>query len=209
MAKDQPTLAATRSLDQTTPGDELGCSVAKTIETASKGGDGAGSNPSITSPAVPEKITPRKARHRKIAQGVVAGKTYEQIAAEVHPGVLYPRQTVYNSVQSKGVQREIAAILDYNASELRSMLAQELTTRKRDAVWTRQLELAMKTEAMLVDKQINDTTMHTSTDELITKAEQAIDKLKHTLAHSIEHDIQTDIPISGVMSTSTMADIDK
>lgn len=124
-----------------------------------------------------EIITPKKARQKRVAARVIAGDSLTDIGKDEFPHAKYPHQTMSNCVKQPGYQREIAALMDYNPEELRSMLAEELKTRKRDAVWTRQIELAMRSEAMLTDKQIQDVTQHTSVDEVTQKAQQAVDRL--------------------------------
>jgi hypothetical protein len=117
----------------------------------------------MTPPAVIEKLTPRKLRHRKLAQAVLQGKSMREIGEEVYPNANNPAQTVYNCLAYPGPQAAIAEQMeksDYNKADIRriiSLVLQSAETNAREGKLTssqaKVLEIASRTEAMLTDKQ--------------------------------------------------------
>ena len=105
-------------------------------------------------------INTKKLRARKIVTGITEGKTYQEIANEVMPGVKYPRQTVYNSIQSDYVQAEIGMKLageieSWNEEKIAQKIAYLAENAKNDSNKLKALELLAKWKAMLTEKREN------------------------------------------------------
>ena len=156
-------------------------------------------NQTNKSEIAPTKITPRRIRQRKIAQGVVQGKTYREIGEELAPDAKYPSQTVSNRVNDPGVQREINAILE--ESDIFKVVTVERVLKeiKQLAFDTglkpreREGYLKMLAEYLAMLKQVNLNESVTSSDELTQKAEQAIEQLKRdTLSDSLHNGVLFD-----------------
>jgi hypothetical protein len=132
-----------------------------------------------------ERITPKKIRHQKLAQGVLAGKTLREIGEEVYPNAENPKQTVSNCLRYEGPQaaiREEMEKSDYNKADIRRIISLVLQSAEENArsgkltsSQAKVLEIASRTEAMLTDKQEVASTVKSldgakdmSTDELLS-----------------------------------------
>jgi hypothetical protein len=136
-------------------------------------------------------LTPRKVRQRRIAEGVLSGKTYREIGEELNPDAKYPSQTISNRLNDKGVQeaiREQVEKTDYDKSDIRriiSLVLQSAESNAREGKLTssqaKVLEIASRTEAMLTDKQeVNQSFVpiegvkDMSTDQLVQELTQRL-----------------------------------
>jgi hypothetical protein len=110
-------------------------------------------------------------------------------------------EQAYDNLKKPQIQQAIAdkSIPIYTPEYLQQRLTELI--RRSDLApgsLTKALELAMRNLAMLTDKQIQDVTQHTTADELVSKAEQAIGRLKH--------DTLAERHISVIMSTDSKTD---
>lgn len=138
-----------------------------------------------------EVLTPRRLRHKRLAEGVLAGKTLREIGEECYPNAAYPSQTVSNALTRPGPQaaiREAAEKTDYDKSDIRriiSLVLQSAETNAREGKLTssqaKVLEIASRTEAMLTDKQeVNqsfvpiENAKGMSTDQLVQELTQRL-----------------------------------
>lgn len=107
----------------------------------------------------PEVLTPRKIRAKRIVQAVLdQTKSYTEIGQELIPGAKYPKQSLYEALQSKPVQDELRVKL---ADEI-ELWNEETITKKitflaenasNDGNKLKALELLAKIKAMLTEKR--------------------------------------------------------
>ena len=133
-----------------------------------------------------EIITRRKIRRRQVVAEVIKGElTYEQIGRKYYPNAKNGRQTVYSALQKPGAQAEIARIMNQSPLTPEYLTAKLTTaiesTQPKMNVHGKYLELGMRSQAMLTDRNINEN-INTNVDDLVQRASEAIKQLTHTLS---------------------------
>ena len=134
----------------------------------------------------PSSSLPKKRKlslkQRKFAEHYITNQgnaTQAAISAGYSPDTA--RVIGSENLTKPAIQSEIADKLTpiYTPESLQRMLAALLDTELVPGTRIKGIELAMRNLAMLTERQITDVTQHTTADELIVKAEQAITQLKH------------------------------
>jgi hypothetical protein len=148
-----------------------------------------------------EHITPTKIRQRKIAEGVIAGRSHKEIAESVGMSGKYVSNAVGNRVRDKGTQAEIAQIID-ESNVLSFVTVERIIHNIQKLAFDEALKpkeregyLRMLAEYKALLKQVNLNETVVSADALVESAEQALDKLKQSIAHddAHTHDARTSI----------------
>lgn len=127
----------------------------------------------------------RTIKQRKIAEAVLNGASTKEIAKVAGITGKYVSQSVYNHVNQKGTQAEIAQIVDESnvlsfvtveriIHNIQS-LAFDVTLKPKE----REGYLRMLAEYKALLKQVNLNETVTSSDALVEQAEQALATLKH------------------------------
>ena len=107
-------------------------------------------------------ITPLKVRQKRTAELILMGKDRKTIARELGIKGNYPLQNVSNRVMAKGVRQAIQDAMEPRKAILERILTKfvkQIEGKDVDALKsnaTKVLELALREQAMLTDKTINE-----------------------------------------------------
>ena len=145
-----------------------------------------------------EKIGKRKIKRAKVIADVVDGKlTLADIGRKHYPTAEYPSQTVSSAISRETYQKDIAEIIgdseispEFLRRELKSSI---LGTKPKDTVRGKYLELGMRANAMLTDKNLNE---NRNQDVLPALDQVPLDRLSDELVKRLKVDSQGLTPIS-------------
>lgn len=152
-----------------------------------------------------EKLSPVKIRAKKRAELAIQGKTYAEIQAQVSDKPSkYPRQAVYNALQTKAGQEALkeAAIQYYDENKVKRIINKFLDKADKGKLRANEakpmLELAARSLGMLVDK-VESKVQTEVVDPVASKS--LVDEMLSEYALSNEgitsnSDIAKDVPVT-------------
>jgi hypothetical protein len=143
----------------------------------------------------------RAIKQRQIAQAVLNGATTQEVAKVAGITGKYVAQSVYNRVNAKGTQAQMAELID-ESNVLSFVTVERIIHNIQKLAFDEALKpkeregyLRMLAEYKALLKQVNLNETVVSADALVESAEQALDKLKQSIAHddAHTHDARTSI----------------